>query len=188
MKLEGILVGVGTIAATSGLAACTQSVPVEQSERSEGAVILAPPISTVKPGASVTFSADGADGLSAGNTGTVTVSIHEGYPSGVLTVTASTKTGISLVGNPDPAQFDMASGTTHTWKLDIAAEADGVHYVNLLATVSSENGFAQSRAYSVRVEVGDWKAAQAEQEAAKTIETMSDGQRAVIMPAEETTE
>jgi len=151
-------------------------------------VQLAPPITTVKPGASVTFSHTVSDKLQAGENGSATITVHEGYPSGVLHLQASGDEALEVFGAETTARMDMSSGTTHTWRVDFASETDGVHYIHVLARVELDGGYSESRAYAVRVEIGDWQSAQAKIEAARDVEMMANGEPVMVMPAEETIE
>lgn len=174
-----------------GACAQTSSDAVETTEmtlQDTQSVQLAPAISTVKPGASVTFSQELTQGLDSGDTGFATITINEGYPAGRLNLTATGDAGVSIAGGQASTQFDMAGRTTHTWRVDFSAESDGVHYLHLVAKADADDGLAQSRAHAIRVEVGDWKAVQIERQAAKSMEAMASGEMAVMMPAEETIE
>jgi len=188
MRYEAIKIGLSAFAVTLGLSACTQTAPIDQTTQAEPKVTLAPPISTVKPGASVTFSQDLPGGLSAGNTSAVNVVVNEGYPSGTLTIVATTKPGLTLLGDESSIQFDMADGTTHAWEIDFFAEVDGVHYLNLMATVEPKNGLTEQRAHAIRIEVGDWKTVEDARKAAKPMQEQADGEMAIILEAEETIE
>jgi len=186
----------GAVVISAGvLAACVQQQPADANvvaEVSETAaapskeVKLGPAISTVKPGASVTFSHDLSGKVAAGENGAVTVTVNEGYPSGTLHLKATGDPGLSVFGAEVTAQKDMSLGTTHTWRLDYAAENDGLYYINVLAQVEMADGLQESRAYAIRVEVGDWQAAQAKVQAANPVEMQADGEPAVILEAEET--
>ena len=101
---------------------------------------------------------------------------------------ATADAGLAVFGAEASTTKDMAAGTTHSWRVDFAAEADGVHYINVLARVEMEDGFQESRAYAVRVEVGDWQAAQAKAQATRAVEMQADGEPADILQAEETIE
>nr|WP_070960251.1 hypothetical protein [Hyphomonas sp. Mor2] len=151
-------------------------------------VKLAPPITTIKPGASVTFSLDEAKPIAVGENGSVTLTVNEGYPTGVLKLKATGGKGLNVFGAERNAQMDMASGTSHTWRIDYSADADGVYLINILATAEPEAGFSEMRAHSVRVKIGDWQAAQAKVQAATDMETMQSGERAVILEAQEVIE
>ena len=179
------------------LAACTQHQAADpgvtelaevSDAASEKQVALAPPITTIKPGASVTFSMDEAKPIASGENGSVTLTVNEGYPSGVLHLKASGGAGLNVFGAERVAQKDMASGTSHTWRIDYSADADGVYLINILATAEPEPGFKEMRAHSVRVKVGDWQTAAAKVQAAQKTEMLPDGERAVILEAEETIE
>lgn len=194
MRYKSGLMGI-TVSAAALLVACTQqqtedplpveSVTLEVSEATKQ-VELAPPITTIKPGASVTFSLDEAKPIAVGENGSVTLTVNEGYPTGVLKLKASGGNGLNVFGAQREAQMDMSSGTSHTWRIDYSADEDGVYLINIIATAEPEPGFSEMRAHSVRVKIGDWQAAQAKVQAATEMEMMQSGERAVILEAEET--
>lgn len=196
MRVRTGLIGV-SIGAVSLLAACAQQQTAEPilaeaevltPSATSKDVKLAPPITTVKPGASVTFSLDEAKPIAVGENGAVTLTVNEGYPSGVLRLKASGGNGLNVFGAQKEAQMDMSSGTSHTWRIDYSADADGVYLINIIATAEPEPGFAEMRAHSVRVKIGDWQTAQAKVSAATATEMLPSGERAVILEAQETTE
>lgn len=196
MNAKSRMIGVSISAATL-LAGCAQQQSAEPaladtvasaSSATSKSVKLAPPITTVKPGASVTFSLDEAKPITVGENGAVTLIVSEGYPEGVLRLKASGGSGLNVFGAQRQAQFDMSSGTSHTWRIDYSADADGVYLINIIATAEPEPGFSEMRAHSVRVKVGDWQAAQAKVSAATATEMLPTGEPAVILEAEETTE
>ena len=78
--------GMAGIAASVLISACSQ--PTAQTsdiappvEVAEAKVKLAPPITTVKPGASVVFSDRDPTVMTRGNTAVIEVTLNEGYPS-----------------------------------------------------------------------------------------------------------
>lgn len=196
MRIKSSLASVVVVLALP-VGACVQQqatdpvIAVDTNEVSsvpEKEVKLGPAIATVKPGASVTFSHEAPDKLQIGDNGVVILTVNEGYPVGTLHLQASADAGLAVFGAEASTTKDMAAGTSHSWRVDFAAEADGVHYINVLARVEVEDGFQESRAYAVRVEVGDWQAAQAKAQATGGVEIQADGEPAVILQAEETIE
>ena len=191
-----VVSGASLLALGVVLSACAQQgaenvadiEPVIASASESKSVELAPMISTVKPGASVTFSETVTQDLDIGDSGFAMLTINEGYPSGLLTLTATGDHGVSIPGGASSTQLNMADGTRHSWRIDFSAETEGVHYLNIVAEAAPSDGLVQSRAYAIRIEVGDWKTVQAEQDAAKPMEMQADGEMAVLMQAEETIE
>ncbi len=183
--------GVSSLVAALFVTACAQApeTAVETQLADETAtkkVTLGPAITTVKPGASVTFSDKVAGPVTAGENASVTITVNEGYPEGVLTLAASSIPGVEVFGAGTTARMDMSNSTTHTWRVDFEAADDGVYHLPIMATAAPAGGLVQSRAYAVRIEVGDWESAQAKIEQAKPMATLEDGAAAVIMQAEET--
>lgn len=168
----------------------TESAAVEITEVTADAsadkVTLAPPITTVKPGASVSFSHPEVKTLAVGDNGSVEITVNEGYPSGTLTLEASGGDGIEVFGASRVVQLAMSDVTTHTWRIDFQPQYDGVHYVNVLATARPEDGVFETRAYAVRVNSGDWASAKAA--AATPMEMLDNDTPAVMLEAEETIE
>lgn len=169
-------------------AEASEAISVETAEApkaAEGKPVLPAPISTIKPGAAVSVSHEDLKPVAAGETGTVTVSVNEGYPTGMLTLRATGSDGLNVFGAEKTLRVDMASGTTHAWRLNYSAEADGLYYINLFATAAPEAGIETARSFAVRVEVGDWQAAKATVEAASKT-TLPTGEPAIILDAQET--
>lgn len=158
--------------------------PSQQAQVSE--VRLAPPITTVKPGASVTFTHDAVKPIEVGENGSVTITVHEGYPFGTLSLEASGGAELEVFGAERQVQLDMADATSHTWRLDFQPQSDGVHYINILATARPEAGMLSTRAFAVRVNAGDWQAAKAK--TGLEMQMLEDDTPAVILEARETIE
>lgn len=182
-----------SIAAVSLVAACAQqtgtdSAAVEVTEVSADTpakkVTLAPPITTVKPGASVTFSHPAVKTLAVGDNGAVEITVNEGYPSGTLTLEATGGEGLDVFGANRVAQLSMSDVTTHTWRLEFQPQTDGVHYINVQATARPEAGVFETRAYAVRVNAGEWASAKAQ--AAMPMEMLDNETPAVMLEAQET--
>lgn len=146
---------------------------------------LAPEVQTVKPGASVTVTHELSGKTEAGQNGSAKISLYEGYPGGAMIVKATGSEGLDVFGAGATSRFDMASGTGHDFAVSYRAETDGVYYINLMATAEPEGGKTEIRAHSIRVEIGDWQSAEASKPK-PDMEMLPDGQRAVIMEAEET--
>jgi len=196
MSVRTGLIGLA-VSAAALLGACVQQqaadpattdIAAESPATQATKVKLAPPITTIKPGASVTFSLDRAKPITVGENGAVTLTVNEGYPIGILHLKASGSPGLNVFGAQKVAQMDMSSGTSHTWRIDYSADADGLYFINILATAEPEAGFSEMRAHSVRVPIGDWQSAQAKVKAAQDMEMLPDGEPAVILEAQETTE
>ncbi|MEP1142563.1 MAG: hypothetical protein ABJH52_02495 [Henriciella sp.] len=177
------------------LAACAQQTPMDtadqgeaSTERADVSTKLAPRIATIKPGASVTFSHDAVKPLQVGESGAVVLTVNEGYPSGTLVLEAMGEEGLAIFGAGKTLRVDMGGVTTHSWRMDFEAEADGVHYINILATAEPKGGLTETRAYAVRVEVGDWHGAQSKAASEKPMEMLETGEAAIMLKADETIE
>lgn len=187
--------GLFPVAALALAAACAQQpvtdgavveVTEATAETPAQKVKLAPPITTVKPGASVTFSHPDVKELAVGDNGSVEITVNEGYPSGTLTLEATGGDGLEVFGANRVVQLEMSDVTTHTWRVDFQPQSDGVHYVNVQATARPEAGVFETRAYAVRVNAGDWASAKAA--AAMPMEMLDKDTPAVMLEAQETIE
>ena len=116
-------------------------------------VTLRSPITTRKPGAAVTFSHDLVAVIQPGAIGTLTVTVNEGYPEGVMSLSATGDPGLSVFGAESEMDVDLSTGTSHTWRLNYSAEEDGSYYVNLFAIVDPGNGSPISRSAAVQVRI-----------------------------------
>ena len=186
MSLHFRAIGSVVVLAGALLGACAQSETSEPIEAAKPTVKLAPPIATVKPGASVTFSSSDLKPVQIGENGSVVITVNEGYPSGLMTLQARGHDGLAVFGANTTMRVDMADKTTHEWRVDFQGEADGVHYIGVTALVEPKGGAVETRAYAVRVEVGDWQSAQAKLSAERTMEMLPSGEAAVILDAQET--
>ena len=183
--------GLLSIATTSLLVACAQQptsteVTEVTAETPAKKVTLGAPISTVKPGASVTFSHSAVKTAEVGENGSVEVTVNEGYPTGTLTLEATGGDGLEVFGANRVVDLGMSDATTHTWRIDFQPRSDGVHYINVQATARPEAGVFETRAYAVRVNAGEWASAKAA--AAKPVEMLDGDTPAVMLEAQETIE
>ena len=146
-------------------------------------VTLGPAISTIKPGASVTFSHSDVKSAAVGENGSVEITVNEGYPSGTLTLEATGGDGLEVFGANRVVELGMSDATTHAWRIDFQPQSDGVHYINVQATARPDDGVFETRAYAVRVNAGDWASAKAA--AAKPMEMLDNDTPAVMLEAQE---
>ena len=178
-------------ATTLLLAGCSQTAVQDQQTvaetEKEAPVKLGAPIKTVKPGAGIALNYELAGPVAVGENGSATLTLTELYPEGTLTVEAQGADGLEVFGSEASSRFDLASTDTHTMRVEYRAEADGVYYIGVMATVTTAEGQQETRAHSVRVEIGNWEAAEAKAEKPQ-IEVSESGEAMVILEAEETTE
>jgi len=191
--LKSTIVALG---AASSLALVAHAHPVPKTSSTDASTELADPHALKtgdhkhdhihpKPGAALTFSHSVASDLSPGDTSFVEIEVRDGYAGGQITLEASSTPGVEVFGPGRRVVKDMATPGPHKWLVDFQVEADGVYYIPVLATVERELDLKESRAYAVRIEVGDWKAVQASKEAAKSIAMMPSGEMAVMLEADE---
>ena len=143
-------------------------------------------IKTAKPGAVVIMTSELRSPVVAGDTGTLDLRFEEAYTKGRLSLDASTNSdGISVYGPSSATTRDLSVPGHKDWTVLFTAEKDGIHYINVLATVEVPGEPVVSRAFSARVEVGDTAAAIVARELDVDVVTQSDGRRVKILPAEE---
>ncbi len=171
--------GGATLAPDSQAAASTTPAAVADKTTPE------PVIATIKPGAGVTFSHKLRAPVQAGESGVVDLTIEEAYATGILKLETSGTDGLNVFGSSVSARESMADRQTHSWSLNYQAEADGVYYLNVLATVESDNQPGSARAYAIRIEVGDISKAAPDDKVTPPTQLPS-GETAIIMEAEET--
>lgn len=138
-----------------------------------------------KTGAAVSFSHEAPGIVAAGENGTITFTVSEMYESGVMTLSARGDDGLTVFGANVSMQKNMQDADSHVWRVDYSADSDGVYYINVLASVEHSEGFKETRATSVRIEIGDWQSAQSKVQPDGSVQVQSDGTMAVILEAEE---
>ena len=188
LSLIGLAASVTACTAPAANESRSDVQPTLQETAKKPVVELGPAISTIKPGAAVSFSHEVSGPISVDGNGYVNLTVNEGYPYGSLELKASADEGLEVSGPGATHTINMADGTTHSWRVDFQGLSDGVHYLNVLATAKPSGDAGEMRSYAVRVEVGDWKTVQAAREAAKSMEMQADGEMAVILEADETIE
>lgn len=141
---------------------------------------------TVKPGANLSMSFELRSSVAAGETGTLDLRFREVYDRGRLTLVASSDSdGLDIYGPTSETTRDLSVPGPKDWNVLFTADKEGIHYINVLATVEIPGEPVVSRAFSARVEVGDTAAAIAARELDVDVVTQSDGRRVKILPAEE---
>ena len=101
---------------------------------------------------------------------------------------ASGDDGLEVFGASATQTMAMDGASAHSWPVNFRAESDGVYYLNVYATADpGGQGIATSRAYAVRIEVGDISQGKPLSINGE-ITTLPDGENAVIMQAEEVVE
>lgn len=138
-----------------------------------------------KPGASVQFSHKLRAPASAGTTGTIDFTVSENYDAGGLWLQATGDNGLNIVSGAGPNRYDMYSISTHQWSVAFSAANDGVYYVNVLATVEPDGQPKSSRAYAVRVEVGDVSGITTSSQKNGQLSQSPDGDPEIILEADE---
>ena len=113
---------------------------------------------TVKTGAGLRYSYRMATPVAPNASHSVTIDIAHSYSGGTLSLTATADDGIKLA--TARANMQLSRGNKISWTIPFTTSGNGLYYINMIGTVSAADGSVQSRAYSVRVEVGDQSASQ----------------------------
>ena len=142
------------------LAACTGSAPTpEQHVHTSHAVTAtssASPIVTIKPGAAIGMSQTMPKSMSAGSFHRINLQFEEAYDEGDMQVHLETSPGLELFTGQADKLFTMNDTNLHTWPIDIKAEADGIYFISVFATLSDpKNNYESRRSFSARVDIGD---------------------------------
>jgi len=142
------------------LAACTGSAPTAGSHVHAGQAITAisgtPPIETIKPGAAISMSQTMPKSMSSGSFHRINLQFEEAYEGGEMQVRLQTIPGLDVFAGQTDKSFTMSDTILHTWPVDIKAEADGIYFISVFATLSDpKNSYESQRSFSVRVDIGD---------------------------------
>jgi hypothetical protein len=125
-----------------------------------------------KYGAALRYDYQMEKPVRANSSHSVTIVIDHDYPGQNLSLTAHTEGGISL--DVESMSLPLVKDRKATWTVPFTTKSDGVYYINILGSVTGPDGNVTSRAYSVRVEVGNQSVQQ------------KPAVKEVILPAEET--
>lgn len=136
------------LAAIGGLSACTASS--QQTAETMTVAKTTAPMTTVKPGASVTMTSALPKAMTSGSFQTVQLSFNEAYSDGTMSVMVEPSPGLSLFGGTSSKTFDMAGDGAHIWDIDVKADVDGVYFLNVFAEAQG-----QPRSFSVRLNMGE---------------------------------
>ena len=187
-KTYSSLAAISLIGALTGCMQHSASQGAAEPEAANTAIVtqLAPPVQTKKPAPPLSFSHEMSDLVGAGETGTVTFTVNEGYPFGTLILEAKGGDGLDVFGASVTTSQDMSNTTTHLWQVNYTAVEDGLYRLHVTATANVDEAVSDARAYAVEVKVGNWQSAASKTTAKATMEMQSDGEPAVILEAEET--
>ena len=144
-------------------------------------------VSAGKPGASVQFTHKLRAPVSAGETGTIDFTVTENYDGGGLWLEATGDAGLNVLSGGASSRYEMYSVSKHNWSVSFSADNDGIYYLNVLATVEPDGGSKSSRAYAVRIPVGDVSSVASDKPNGELSQS-PEGDPVVILEAEETIE
>ncbi len=146
-----------SLVVAGGLCACTAASQQSADAQIEPSKVVetvtskvTAPMATVKPGANITLNSVLPKTMVAGEFQTVQLSLTDAYLNGSLEVNIKTSSGLRIFGGQDSQSFDMSKEGPHNFDVDVAADTDGVYFLNVFTTA---NGSARS--FSVRVNVGN---------------------------------
>ena len=183
LNLTKLAVSAALICGVSACAASTDKAETKVAETNAAepqvAKVIAP-LTTVKPGASVTMDSVLPKSMSSGSYQTVQLRLNEQYNSGTLSVSIEPTEGLSLFGGSSSKTFDMAQPGVHVWDIDVKSDEDGVYFLNVFADAEG-----QSRTFSVRLNMGQTSQKMFD-DAMPADGEMSDGGKIRVLEAEET--
>lgn len=142
------------------------------------------PVATVKPGAALQFTSRVDGELVAGTYTDIVVTISPTYEDGLLQATATGTDGLDILSSHTQLSHDMATGPA-VWRIAVRPNDDGLHYLNIMATVSSlPSAEPTARAFSIAVDPGSKSKAPDESTKANIIQSGSEN--LAVFEAEET--
>jgi len=144
-----------------------------------------PETSYNKPGAAVTISHDVKGQIDPNSNGHAVVTLRESYDAGMMTVDVTSDDGLEVFAVSSRADFPMDGTDAHVMDVYFTARKQGRHYLNIIASIDDGAGQSSSRAKSIAVQVGD-PANNAKSDNNTNIQTTKEGERIVVMEAEET--
>lgn len=141
-------------------------------------------IATVKPGAALQFSSLIDGELVVGAYSDVEITIAPGYDAGLLQATAQGTKGLDVLASSAQLSHDMSTGQA-VWRVTVRPSDDGLHYLNIMATVSGlELQEPTARAFSVVIDPGT--KSEPRDDGSKPSIVQSDTENLAIFEAEET--
>lgn len=142
------------------------------------------PVATVKPGAALEFSSQIDGDLIVGTYTDIEVTISPAYTAGMLQVTATGTEGLDILASNTQLSHDMATGRA-VWRLAVRPKDDGLHYLNIMATVSGlPTDEPTARAFSIAVDPGTKSEARDDGNKPTIVET--DSENLAVFDADET--
>ncbi|WP_298912891.1 hypothetical protein [uncultured Algimonas sp.] len=167
-----------------GLAACSSATPEAEHRAAHDHTAHSHDGATIKLGAPVAFAHTVDGDFSVGTYTDIVVSVSENAGTGAMDLSASGTDDLDVLGSTASLTIgDLGADDPTAWRIAVRPNADGVHYLNLFAQVRGGAEDGLTRAHSIRIDLGGGSAAQTDNKV-----TVMDGQRVVVMEAEETIE
>lgn len=160
MTYKTLAIGFLTMAALGGLAACDGAAtdtlkPQAAAEDPAAALKAAQSFRTIKPGAAVSITHAFQGEPEAGVSGAVDLTILENYGPGLLELTATGTDGLTVFEPTARKSVSMGSSERHMWTIGFEPEAEGEHFLNITAVAQPDGLPVESRAFAIRVQVGE---------------------------------
>ena len=110
-------------------------------------------IQTVKPGAAITFTSDFSGPLAIGEIAPIQIQLSPEYSQGSMSVEIIGTEGLLVQGETSFTK-SFLKGDQVVHELLISAEAPGEYRLGIVASVVTDSGFEESRAFSETISVG----------------------------------
>lgn len=110
--------------------------------------------STVKTGAAVVFASNFAGTLSVGEMATVVISLTPNYPSGQLLVEITAQEGLQINGQTEFSEY-FSGDYQFTQEIIVGSEQAGEYYLGVIATLITDTGTREARAFSETIGITD---------------------------------
>lgn len=141
---------------------------------------------TSKPGPAIEMRLDLRGKVMPGDAGVATLRISDGYADGVMSLTASSKTGLGVFPTSGATSYSMAGDAPHLWDVYFKSDVAGVHYLDVYAVATdADNVIIGARSFSFQIAVGDAAAPAAKTGPAPNV-SGEGADRKIILDAEET--
>lgn len=122
--------------------------------------------------------------VKSGDSGAVTLSVRETYDDGVLILAMSSASGLEVFPSSSSASLPLGGQSAHDVVIYFKALADGTHYLDIVATVEVGGAVITGKSYSIPVAIGD--AATGAKALDPAVKNRPDGERVIILDADET--
>jgi len=145
----------GVFTANTAMAKTQQNAHVQTSEPAKVELIhFSEGQSYRKTGSPIRYSYSMPKTLAVGQTVTLDLKLSEPFEAGDLLVSCDVKGDVSLHANSGSDSFSMAGSDSHEMQVSFTANSLGRHYIQVAAISTSDGLGANSRYFSIPVQVG----------------------------------